>query len=183
MGSATPPSSDSDDKSPLRARIAEAREASKAAKQADYDFNVAAAQLIGDLRYPVSKDGTVVDLSYFSPLIAYHLARCGWRCDPAKRRIKSRKIAAKGVVSDALEWVDVNAPDDPLANLKSMTMAEINRLPPVQRAEAIRRIGGPELPDLPANPGWHVATNMTIEHAPDPDDGKQWTRRKTGGKQ
>jgi hypothetical protein len=172
-----------DDKKPLRARIAEARERSHAEKQADFEFNIAAARMIGDLRYPISKDGSVLDLTYFSPLIAYHLIRCGWRFDPAHQQIKPRKITAKGVVEDAIEWVDVDAPDDPLADLKNMTMAQINRLPPVQRATALRRMGGAESPELPGNPGWHVTTNFKIEHAPDPDDGHHWTGRRTGGKQ
>ena len=166
----------------LRDNIAKSRERSQAAKEDEYEFNVTAACLIGDLRYPVSKDGSVMDLTYYAPLIAWHLARAGWRCDQSKRKIKPRKIIAKGVSEGAIEWVLTDAPDDPLANLNNMTMAEVNALPPVWHAEAVRRMGGPELPDLPDRPeGWHPAVNMTIVDEPDPDDGYQWTGRKFGG--
>lgn len=142
------------------------------------EFDTATLTLMSDLRYPVSKDGSIVDLIYFSPLIAYHLARCGWRIDPSKRQIKPRPIVAKGVQEGAIEWVDVDEPDDPLANLHSMTIAEIDSLPPHLRAEALRRLGAPETPDLPDNPGWHVSTTLNVADAPDPNDGYEWSGRK-----
>jgi hypothetical protein len=156
------------------------RQRNQAIKDAEHEFNIAATCLVADLRYPVSKDGSVLDMTFFGPLIAWHLARCGWRCDNSKRLIKPRNITARGVVEGAVEWVPVNAADDPLADLADMTMAQIKKLPPIQRAEALRRMGGPETPDLPTNPGWHVTANLKIENAPDPDDGCRWTGRKDG---
>jgi hypothetical protein len=160
--------------------VRKAKEAIAAQRQSDFEFNMAAARLIGDLRYPVSRDGSILDLTFFAPLIAYHLVRCGYRIVPDKQQIKPRRLDCKGVTPDAVEWVPMDAPDDPLANLANMTMAQINRLPPVQRAIAMRRINGSELPELPPNPGWHVATNIKIEDSPDLPDGKQWTGRKNG---
>lgn len=191
MDSAIPPSSESEKSKPrrppildtLRANAAEGRARSQAARDAEYEFNYSAALMMKDLIYPVSKDGTVIDLTYFAPVIAWHLTLCGYRCDPSKRQIKARKITAPGVVDDAQEWVPASAPDDPLADLADMTMGQINKLPPIQRAEALRRMGGPVTPDLPPNPGWHVATTMKIEDAPDPDDDYQWNQRRFGGKQ
>jgi hypothetical protein len=174
---------DEDSRKPLAnlyANIEQRRQATQAAKEAEIEFNLAAACLIGDMRYPISKDGSVLDLTYFAPLIAWHLARCGWRCDQSKRKIKPRPITARGVVEGAVEWVPASAPDDPLENLADMTMAQIKKLPPMQRAEALRRMGGPETPDLPTNTGWHVTANLKIEDAPDPDDGLSWTGRRDG---
>jgi Protein of unknown function (DUF2744) len=166
----------------LRANAAEGRARSKAAKDAEYEFNYNAACIMKDLTYLVTKDGTVIDLTYFAPAIAWHLTRCGYRPVIEKRIIKARKITAPGVVDDAQEWVPIDAPDDPLKDLADMTMGQINKLAPIQRAEALRRMGGPITPDLPPNPGWHVATTMKIEDAPDPDDGYQWNQRRYGGK-
>ena len=136
---------------------------------------IAVLHLMADLHYPVSKDGSVLDLTYLGPLISYHLVRCGWRPDPDHREIKSRLITAKGVISGAVEWVGVGEPDDPLAGLASMTMAQINSLPPNLKAEAIRRMGGPETEALPETPGWHVAPSLRIHEEPDAADGVEWT--------
>lgn len=133
--------------------------------------------LMHDLRYPVARDGTVLDTSFISPIVAYHLIRCGWRIDNEKRVIKARNVVAKGVVEGAVEWVAVDDPDDPLANLHSMTMADINQLSPSMRAEALRRMGAPESPDLSNNSGWHVSTSLKVEEAPDTtSDGTEWIR-------
>lgn len=165
----------------LRERVAAMRQVATEAELEVYEFNVAAARLMGDLRYPVSKSGTRIDMSYFSPVLAYHLARCGWRVDETKRKIKPRKLTARGLVDDAIEWVPMDAEEDPLKNLGQMTMEEIQKLPPVWRSVAMRRLGGPETADLPGKPrGWHVTTQLKIEDAPDPDDGFRWTGRKTG---
>lgn len=165
----------------IRGRVAQLRQTASEAEQEVFEFNLAAAQLMGDLRYPVSKSGTRIDMSYFSPILAYHLARAGWRRDESKRQIKSRKLTARGLVDDAIEWVPMDAPDDPLKNIGEMTMDEVNKLPPVWRSVAMRRLGGPETPELPAKPqGWHVTTKLQIEDSPDPDDGYRWTGRKTG---
>jgi hypothetical protein len=152
----------------------------KAAEREEFKRGMASAmgEMLEDLRYPISRDGSVLDTAFIAPLIAYHLVRCGWRQDPDARIIKSRKVVAKGVVEDAVEWVSVDEPDDPLENLENMTLAEINALSPNVRAEALRRMGGPETPDLPTNPGWHVSTSLNIEQALDTeDDGTEWTGR------
>ena len=152
------------------------RENLNKAKDADRERNEAMLKLLLDLTYPESKDGARVDLTAFKAIIAYHLVRCGWRMDPDKRMIKARKVNARGVYEDAVDWVPINAPDDPLANLANMTMAEIEALPPGLKAEAMQRVSGAVLPDLPENPGWHVETSIRITNDPDePDDGFEWT--------
>lgn len=152
------------------------RERLAQAKAEDAERNETMLKLLLDLTYPEAKDGTRVDLSAFKAIIAYHLVRCGWRMVPEKRLIKSRKVNARGVYVDAIDWVDINAPDDPLENLGSMTMAEIEALPPGLKAEAMQRISGAVLPELPDNPGWKVETSIRITDDPDePDDGFEWT--------
>jgi hypothetical protein len=114
-----------------------------------------------DLTYPEAKDGTRVDLTAFQNIIAYHMVRCGWRMDISKRKIKARKVNARGVIEDAIEWIPIEMDDDPLANLSTMTMAEINALPP-------------------ENPGWKVETSIRITDDPvEPNDGYDWTERST----
>lgn len=153
-----------------------AREALARARSEDQDRNEAMLKLLLDLTYPEARDGTRVDVTAFKAILAYHLVRCGWRMVPEKRMIKSRKVTARGVAIDAIDWVPINAPDDPLENLANMTMAEIEALPPGLKAEAMQRITGEVLPDLPENPGWHVETSIRITDDPDePDDGFQWT--------
>lgn len=128
-----------------------------------------------DLTYPVDKDGTRIDVSGFKKIIAYHLVRCGWRMDREKRIIKSRKVNARGVYVDANEWVPIDMPDDPLDNIANMTMAQIEALPPGLKAEAIQRMTGEVLPELPENPGWHVETSIRItDEADEPEDGFDW---------
>lgn len=152
------------------------REALAQAKSDANEKNAAMLKLLLDLTYPEAKDGTRVDLSALKAILAYHLVRCGWRMDPEKRMIKSRKVNARGVYVDAIDWVDINAPDDPLENLAEMTMAEIDNLPPGLRAEALQRISGAVLPELPENPGWRVETSIRISDDPDePDDNFEWT--------
>ena len=153
------------------------RAAGEEARRMNDELELTALLLMGDMRYPVAQDGSILDMTYFAPMIAYHLTMCGWRLDNEKRLIKARKLTAKGVVQDAVEWVPVTAPDDPLRNLHEMTMLDIDRLPPAVRAEAIRRMGGPETDALKQNPGWRVATSINIVPAPDVDDGIQWTGR------
>jgi hypothetical protein len=155
------------------------RESLEQAKIGDKEKNEALLGLLLDLTYPEAKDGTRVDLTAFKSIIAYHLVRCGWRMDPEKREIKSRKVTARGIYVDAIEWVPMNFPDDPLANLADMTMAEINALPPGLKAEAMQRLTGEVLPELPDNQGWHVETSIRIEDDPtEPDDGFEWTNER-----
>jgi hypothetical protein len=153
-----------------------AREAIARARADDEDRHETMLKLLLDLTYPEARDGTRVDVSAFKAILAYHLVRCGWRMDPTKRMIKSRKVTARGVAADAIDWVPINAPDDPLDNLANMTMAEIDALPPGLKAEAMQRLTGEVLPELPENPGWHVQTSIRIEDDPtEPDDGFEWT--------
>jgi hypothetical protein len=138
--------------------------------------NAALMACLLDLTYPVAKDGTRVDLTAFKHIIAYHLVRCGWRMQREKRMIKSRKVNARGVYVDANEWVPIDMPDDPLDNLANMTMAEIDQLPPGLKAEAMQRITGEVLPDLPENTGWKVETRIRItDESDEPEDGFEWT--------
>lgn len=155
--------------------IEERRKALQQTKNDADERNLALAHCLLDLTYPVAKDGTRVDMSAFSAIVAYHLVRCGWRPDPAKRMIKSRKVNARGVFVDANEWVPIDFPDDPLENLANMTMSEIDALPPGLKAEAMQRITGEVLPELPDNPGWKVETSIRITDEPhEPDDGFEW---------
>jgi hypothetical protein len=160
-------------------KLSDAREALAQARSEDQERNETMLKLLLDLTYPEAKDGTRVDVSAFKAILAYHLVRCGWRMVPEKRMIKARKVSARGVAVDAVDWVPINAPDDPLANLASMTMGEIESLPPGLRAEALQRMTGEVLPDLPENPGWHVETSIRITDEPDePDDGFVWTNER-----
>jgi hypothetical protein len=151
------------------------RQEALAAQKIELDAKKAAMlRGLADLQYPVSKDGSVLDVSAFKAIVVYHLIRCGWRPDESKREIKSRKVIGNGVIADAVEWVAMDAPDDPLDNLANMTLAEINALAPGPRAAAIARLGG-TAPEIPENPGWHVRTNIQITDDPDePDDGLSW---------
>lgn len=158
------------------------KERAEAQKQAKIEFDMATLQLLADLQYPVSQDGSVLDMTFFGPLISWHLARCGYRKVVEKQQIKPRKVIAKGVIKGAVEWVSVNEPDDPLAAIGGMTVAEINQLPPSLKAEALRRMGGAETPELKTNPGWKVQTNLRIQDAPDVPDGLRWTGRKGDSK-
>lgn len=155
--------------------VFERREAAQRMQDAARECNEAMLMLLLDLTYPEAKDGTRVDISAFKAIIAYHLIRCGWRPDPEKRMIKSRKVNARGVYVDANEWVPIDTPDDILDNLATMTMAEIDALPPGLKAEAIQRMTGEVLPDLPVNTGWKVETSIRITDEPDePNDGFEW---------
>lgn len=119
--------------------------------------------MLKDLRYPVGKDGSVMNADFFAPFVAYHLVRCGWRPNSEKRKIKARKVPGKGIVADAVEWVDVTDADDPLRHLDTMSMREIALLPEVWKHEAIRRLGGHVKSDLPEPKSiWHVDTKINI---------------------
>lgn len=121
------------------------------------------ATMLKDLRYPVGKDGSVMNADFFAPFVAYHLVRCGWRPHSEKRVIKARKVPGVGMVADAVEWVDVNEPDDPLRHLDTMSMRDVAALPEVWKHEAIRRLGGKVKSDLPQpKSGWHVDTKINI---------------------
>jgi hypothetical protein len=149
-------------------------------------------QLISDLQYPVAKNGDVLDTHAIRPGIAYHLVRAGWRkpnnADGLALRddeqhwddpqIKKRKVYGPGVIEDAVTWVPVTDPDDPLEDLQNMTVAQIEALPADLRDEAKRRLG--LLPPLPTKadsenlqPAWSVAPSINITDADDVEN--HWT--------
>jgi hypothetical protein len=136
--------------------------------------NATMLALLAELRYPIGPDGTAVGLidvlDAIRPIIAYHLTRCGWRPDLSKRTIKVRKVYGEGRFEDAVTWVPMSAPDDPLANLPNMTMAQIEALEPEDvKLEAKRRLGLPT-PGYEPPKGWHTHTNISITDEPDPED-------------
>lgn len=149
-------------------------------------------QMLADLHYPQAKDGSVMDASAIKHWVAWHLVRCGWRKpnnldelglreeydDPV---IKKRKVPGPGVVEDAVVWVDVNEPDDPLTGIEDMTFREIEQLPEEVRAEAKRRLG--LAAPAPATPSaeelqtpWQIRPHISITDTPYVDDQTDWTR-------
>ncbi len=135
------------------------------------------AAFLSDCHYPVGKNGEVMQSTYFVTHVAYHMVRCGWRPSAAPV-IKKRKVDAPGVVEDAVEWVDVNAPDDPLAGVEQMTFAQISALPEYLRRKAIRRLGGTvdvddDLPQM-AEPAWQVTPN--ISYSTEQPSGEDFTK-------
>lgn len=128
--------------------------------------------MLKDLRYiesPPNERGesSIMNTDFFAPIVAYHLVKCGWRPHSEKRKIKPRKVPGKGIVADAVEWVGMDEPDDPLARLDSMSMREIALLPEVWKHEAIRRLGGQVHSDVPEpKNGWHVNTRINISDVP-----------------
>ena len=138
-----------------------------------------------DCRYPVDKAGNVMDSGPMVWIVAYHMVRCGWR-RAAAPVIKPRPVDAPGVLADAIEWVGVDEPDDPLQNLEQMTVAEIGRLPEHLRRAAIRRLGGnadadDDLPEI-GEPAWQVTPNITVRTAA-PDCGGDFIPKANGGKE
>ena len=131
--------------------------------------------LLADLRSPVAPppSSAVLAIDFIEsvkPIIAYHLMRCGWRPDLAKRKIKARKVYGPGLLDGAVTWVPITAPDDPLANLPNMTIAEIEALEPEDvKLEAKRRLGMHVDPPKPPDE-WHTRTHVQITDAPDPDN-------------
>ena len=126
--------------------------------------------LMADLRYPVGPRGEVfMMLDAMKPIVSYHLTRCGWRPITARRRIKARKVIGRGVMEDAVTWVGMHEPDDPLAGLGSMTLNEIELLPEDAKIEAARRLGLPVAPPEPL-PGWQTQTRININDEEDQDD-------------
>lgn len=129
--------------------------------------------MLKDLRYPVTKEnpdgtgGDIVDVSYMAAVVAYHLVRCGWRPQVDKRVIKARKVVGRGVPTNAVEWVGMDEPDDPLADIQNMTMSQVAQLSPQARAEAIRRLQPNVTPDIPMpESNWQLTPNLRITDAP-----------------
>lgn len=138
------------------------------------EMEEAFADFIADCRYPQGKGGERMQSDYFVTIVAYHMVRCGWR-RAAAPVIKKRKVAAPGVVEDAIEWVACDAPDDPLEGVESMTFAEVAALPEHLRRMAIARLGGnaevdDDLPPM-GEPAWQVTPNISYStESPSGDD-------------
>jgi hypothetical protein len=147
----------------LKAAVRRAGETMTGTSPEQIEMSNAFMTMLKDLRYPVGKDGSIMNADFFAPFVAYHLVRCGWRPNSEKRKIKPRRVPGKGTVEDAVEWVDMSEPDDPLRHLNTMSMTEVALLPEVWKHEAIRRLGGHVKSDL-AEPKsiWHVDTKINI---------------------
>lgn len=129
----------------------------------DGEQHAAMIMALADLRYPIGPGGeTLMIMEAMSPIVAYHLVRCGWRMVAPKRKIKARRVYGGGMLEDACRWVPIDAPDDPLANLQHMSMADIEGLDDELRAEAKRRLGIKVEPPPPP-PGWHTQTKINID--------------------
>jgi hypothetical protein len=138
-------------------------------------------QMMDSLHYPRAKDGSIMDASGIKAWVCWHLTNEGWRKpnntdglplieeydDPV---IKKRRVYGPGVMEDAVVWVGMNEPDDPLENLEQMTIAQVEALPDDLKIEAKRRLGllPPVEPDL--EPAWSVQPFITITDEPAPDD-------------
>ncbi|CKH14022.1 hypothetical protein PXH78_26995 [Mycolicibacterium smegmatis] len=142
-------------------------------------------QMLDDLHYPVSKNGDIMDASAVKAWVCWHLVRCGWRKpnntdgfalveDYDDPLIKPRKVYGPGIVEDAVTWVPATDPDDPLQNLESMTVAEIEALPDDLKVEAKRRLGLIPPQPQPSEEGWSVKPFITITEADDVDDDTRW---------
>lgn len=143
-------------------------------------------QMLGDLTYPVTKDGTIMDLSGVKALVCWHLVRCGWRKpnntdglaaveEYDEPIIKRRKVYGPGVAEDAIRWIGADESDDPLADLDNMTIGQIEALPDDDvKIEAKRRLGMlPPTPEPDPEAGWHVQPFVTI--IDEPDNETEWT--------
>ena len=143
----------------------------------DAQHLLAMQRIIDCLQYPVSPDGTVIEVGFVSATVAFHLSRCGF--DFANEPlIQKRKVAGPGIVVGACHWVGIEESadpllyDNPLDNIENLTIAQINSLPEPVRGEARKQLGLPY-----DEPGWKQQPNVKIEDAPDEvDDGAEWIR-------
>lgn len=134
-------------------------------QQAMYDI----AELL-DL--PVDSRGRIYEISGLVPILSYHLARAGCTVDPSLAVIKKRRLPpAPQVMDGAVEWVPLWAPDTVEDELDGKSIADIDTLSPVARAELIRRLGGdpksamredPDV-DLSDRVPWRVETSIHFE--------------------
>lgn len=146
-------------------RIQEYLDAAKGDEELKAAMEQAYAEFIEDCTYPTGRNGERMHSEYFVLLVAYHMVRCGWRRS-AEPVIKSRRVDAPGVYEDAIEWVPMDAPDDPLEGVETMTFAEISALPEYLRRKAIRRLNGnkdtdDDLPPM-GEPAWQVTPNISF---------------------
>lgn len=144
-------------------RLAEEDRARMSAQQLEQHETF--GKMLLDLRWPVNREGDVMDVSFVAAWVAYHLTRCGWRNDPDKRVIKGRKPLGRGIATGAVEWVSMDEPDDELEGLQDMSLRELSSLSPAAKFEAIRRLGG-QAPDIREPTGWTVKPNLSITDAP-----------------
>lgn len=136
------------------------------------DIDAATRAIADDLCYPVDHRGRIYDVRFLAPQIAFHLARAGWRKNPAVAVIKKRRLPpTPGVVEDAVEWVHPDAADSIEDELAGATLAEAGRLSAAARAELIRRLGGNPDPLLDTDTSlderipWRVETTIEIEES------------------
>jgi hypothetical protein len=140
-----------------------------AAKALAEELNAAVADIAEALHYPVDHAGRTYDVGFLKPVIAFHLARCGFRRQEERVMIKARRLPpTPGVVADAVEWVHPNAPDSIDDELAGKTIEDIDRLSPAARAELIRRLGGnpqatAEQTPLEDRTPWHVETRVHFD--------------------
>lgn len=119
-----------------------------------------AVELIGQmLDNPVDMQGNHYDLRYLKPLLAFHLARCGLGLIEGQAVVKRREYS-----NGYVEWVGLDEPDLPANPMDSMTLADLQQLPPEQRDAAIRRLrGDADLIDADDRIPWRVRTNIHID--------------------
>ena len=108
----------------------------------------AAARITDALAFARGPRGEVMFLTDDQRVaFAFHLARAGGDIDPAKAIIKRRGIRDRpGQLPGVVDWVPVDAPDDPNAPEPISAVGPI----PVP----------PELPDFDANTPWHTKTKI-----------------------
>jgi hypothetical protein len=140
-----------------------------AAKALADELDAAVAAIADALHYPVDHAGRTYDVRFLRPVIAFHLARHGFRLCKEKQMIKARRLPpTPGVVEDAVEWVHPNAPNSIEDELAGATIDDIARLSPAARAELIRRLGGnpqsaAQDTPLEERAPWHVETRVHFD--------------------
>jgi hypothetical protein len=81
------------------------------------DVESAGFELQQDFKYPVDAHDRVMFVNHLHPdlvpCLVYHLIRCGWRKDPAKRMVKQRRVIGS-VFADLVAYVPLTDPDDPI---------------------------------------------------------------------
>lgn len=81
------------------------------------DIDTAGEQLQQDFKYPVDAHGRVMFVNQLHPdlmpCLVYHLIRCGWRKDMAKRMVKQRRVVGTPF-ADLVAYVPLTDPDEPI---------------------------------------------------------------------
>lgn len=115
---------------------------------------------------PIDRHGHHYDLRYLKPLLAWHLARCWPERYGGEPKVKRRQYP-----NGYVEWVPLDAPDEPDDPLAGLTMDELLKLPPEQRDLAMRRLQGGEhapVENMDDLIPWKVRTNIVFDE--DNDD-------------